>query len=110
MTGTRRELLDCPLRARGEQPRSPGRVGGLTMPKYLLLMHQRMGAHDELSPDEMKEIVVNHRAWARGLKESGAYLASNHLAKDRRNQRKPERRVRVPDGPYGERKATPASS
>jgi len=74
------------------------------MPKYVLLMHQRVGAHDELSPDEMQEIVAKHREWAHRLKESGAYVASDLLAKDGRILRRPEKGLQVSDGPYVESK------
>jgi len=76
----------------------------LTMPKYLFLMHQRLGANDELSPDEMQEIVAKHREWARRLKESGAYVANDLLAKDGRTLRRPEKQLHVFDGPYIESK------
>ena len=74
------------------------------MPKYVFLMHQRVGANDELSPDEMQEIVTRHREWARRLKESGAYVTSDLLAKDGRTLRRPEKRLQVSDGPYVESK------
>jgi hypothetical protein len=74
------------------------------MPKYLFLMHQRLGANDELSPDEMQEIVAKHLEWARGLKESGAYVASDLLTKDGRTLRRPEQQLQVSDGPYVESK------
>jgi hypothetical protein len=76
----------------------------LTMPKYLFLLHQRLGANDELSPDEMQEIVAKHREWARGLKESGAYMASDLLAKDGRTLKRPRQQLQVSDGPYVESK------
>jgi hypothetical protein len=74
------------------------------VPKYLFLMHQRLGANDELSPDEMQEIVAKHREWARGLKESGAYRASDLLAKDGRTLRRPGQQLQISDGPYVESK------
>src|SRR5262245_35515092 len=77
---------------------------GLTRPKYMFLMHERLGANDELSPDEMQEIVAKHREWARRLKESGAYMANDLLAKDGRTLRRPEKQLQVSDGPYIESK------
>jgi hypothetical protein len=74
------------------------------MPKYLFLMHERLGANDELSPDEMQEIVTKHREWARGLKESGAYVASDLLVKNGRTLRRPEQQLQVSDGPFVESK------
>jgi len=74
------------------------------MPKYMFLMHQRVGANDELSPDEMQEIVAKHLEWARRLKESGAYVANDLLAKDGRSLRHTEKQLQVSDGPYIESK------
>jgi hypothetical protein len=74
------------------------------MPKYLYLLQVDARAYDELSPDEMQAILVRHRAWVRGLRDAGAYVASERLTNDGRTLRGAGDRLRVSDGPYVESK------
>jgi hypothetical protein len=76
----------------------------VTMPKYLFLLHHKVGAYDEMSPDQMQEIVTKHRQWVRRLHEAGAYVANEKLANDGRTLRSVNERLRVSDGPYVESK------
>lgn len=74
------------------------------MAKYLFLIHHEVDAFDGLSPSAMQEILTRYRTWVQHLKQSGAYLASERLAKDGRTLRRDHDRLRVSDGPYVESK------
>jgi hypothetical protein len=74
------------------------------MPRYLFLIQHPVGAYDEMSPDQMQEVVAKYRKWVQSLKESGAYVASDRLANDGRTLRGANERLRISDGPYVEGK------
>jgi len=74
------------------------------MANYLLLLRHETGAYDDMSPDEMQDVVTRYRKWVERLHESGAYVASEKLANDGRTLRGANERLRVSDGPYVEGK------
>jgi hypothetical protein len=74
------------------------------MARYLFLIQHEVDAYDGLSPSAMQDILSRYRAWVQHLKQSGAYLASEKLAKDGRTLRKEQGRLRISDGPYVESK------
>ncbi len=74
------------------------------MAKYIYLLHHAPGAYDDVSPDDMQDIVARYRKWVARLKDAGAYVASERLENDGRTLTGIGGRLRVSDGPYIEAK------
>ena len=49
------------------------------MEQYLLLLHQCPTSALQLSPEEIQAMIAKYKAWGRGLREGGHFVASNKL-------------------------------
>jgi hypothetical protein len=75
------------------------------MPKFMLLMHDRPGAFDKMSPHEMQQVVERYVAWGRGLRARRLLAGGHKLTDDAgRVVRRRKGKVLVSDGPYPESK------
>jgi hypothetical protein len=75
------------------------------MAKYLLLLRGDGHGLDNLSPEEIQQLVGRYMAWSESLRQSGKYVASDKL-RDHQGKvlRKENSKMVVMDGPYTETK------
>ena len=75
------------------------------MAKYLLLLRGDGHGLDNLSPEEIQQLVGRYMTWSENLKKSGKYVASDKL-RDHQGKvlRRESSKVVVMDGPYTETK------
>lgn len=75
------------------------------MAKYLLLLRGDGHGLDNLSPEEIQQLVGRYMTWSENLRKSGKYVASDKL-RDHQGKvlRRENSKVVVMDGPYTETK------
>jgi hypothetical protein len=75
------------------------------MAKYLLLLRGDGHGLDNLSPEEIQNLIRRYSTWRDNLQKSGKYVASDKL-RDHQGKvlRKENSKVVVMDGPYTETK------
>jgi hypothetical protein len=75
------------------------------MAKYLLLLRGDGHGLDNLSPEEIQNLISRYQAWSEKLRTTGKYVASDKL-RDHQGKvlRKESSKVVVMDGPYTETK------
>lgn len=75
------------------------------MSQFLLLLHERPGAFERLSPEEMQKIVEEYSAWAARMAEKGRLVSGKKLKEDSgRSLVREKGRVSTIDGPFSETK------
>jgi hypothetical protein len=75
------------------------------MAKYLLLLRGDGHGLDNLSPEQIQNLIGRYQAWSEKLRSTGKYLASDKLRDhDGRVLRRDNSKIVVMDGPYTETK------
>jgi hypothetical protein len=77
----------------------------ITVPKYVLLLHDAPDAYTSLSPEQMQQVIQKYVAWGDRLRQSGVLQGGQKLADEPGMiMRAKNGRIRVTDGPYSETK------
>jgi hypothetical protein len=98
---TPRSSLD---RRRPERTGWPMR-GEMTMPKFLLLLHENPADFQSLSPEDMQKVTERYHAWSAQLLSQGKMVRGQKLFDEGgRHLRRQGSEVTVADGPYTEAK------
>ncbi len=73
--------------------------------KFMLIIHQKPGAWQNLSPEELQRKAELYRGWAAKFRASGRYISGEKLAEDGGKQLSlQDGRPLLVDGPYAEAK------
>lgn len=75
------------------------------MPQYVLLLHDPVGAFDDVSPEEIQAIILRYKNWAESLAAKGN-LRGGHKLQDGTGRvlRQQSGKLNITDGPYSETK------
>jgi hypothetical protein len=72
------------------------------MPQYLLLLHEDPASVQDLSPEEMQQVLAKYMAWSQELRAAGRLTGGQKLRDE--GGRHVRAGGRVTDGPYVEGK------
>jgi hypothetical protein len=73
------------------------------MPNFMLLLHQTPGRYNNLSPDEIQNIIAKYVAWREGLAARNKLRGGGKLTDDGGRQLRTQGgKHTVTDGPYSE--------
>lgn len=73
------------------------------MPSYMLLLHQSPSKFQDLSPEQIQQIIARYKAWREDLVRQTKMLGGEKLTNDGGRQLRIQGdRVSVTDGPYSE--------
>lgn len=75
------------------------------MPKYMLLLHDRVDGFAAMSPEQMQKVIEKYMAWGDRLRTAGVMHDGQKLTDEPgRVMRADGGQIRVTDGPYSETK------
>ncbi|WP_417515334.1 YciI family protein [Minwuia sp.] len=75
------------------------------MKQFILLLHEKAGLDDAMSPDEMQSVIQEYVAWSNEMGERGLLVSGERLDSDGGRVIRPATgEMIVSDGPYAETK------
>jgi len=75
------------------------------MAKFMLILHETPGRHQNTSPEELQRIFEKYRVWVDGLRSSDRLVVSDKLQEEGGKILSSQKgRLNVVDGPYSEAK------
>ncbi len=72
------------------------------MPEYVLLLHQSEKKFDNLSPEEIQDLIHKYMTWREGLIQCGVFRGGRKLAEGGRLLRTGKDKILVTEGPFSE--------
>ena len=77
----------------------------MTVPKFMLILHNRPGYLQELTPEDRQRKIEKYRGWVQALHASGRHVSGEKLGEEGgKRLRLQNGRLNVVDGPFTEAK------
>ncbi|HEV3164055.1 MAG TPA: YciI family protein [Isosphaeraceae bacterium] len=73
------------------------------MAKFMLILHETPGNHQDTSPEEMQRIFEKYQAWMEKIRSTGQFVVSDKLKEEGGKVLTSQKgKLSIVDGPYSE--------